>query len=112
MVNSSGISASSPGNPARAAPRRQERHDGRFLQRPQGRRSERAEDFTERVIPLAVEYADREVIVGSAEHLGMKCRRQGNAYLIIILDGGSDEEVYSRPSVSPPSLNKPMPLTF
>ncbi len=47
------------------------------------------------VIPLAVEYVDRPVIEASAEYLGMKWpATKGNGYLIVILTGASDDEVY------------------
>jgi glycolate oxidase len=47
------------------------------------------------VIPLAVEYVDRTVIEISADYLGMKWpATQGNAYLIVIITGANDDEVY------------------
>ena len=47
------------------------------------------------VIPLAVEYVDRDVIEASAEYLGMKWpATKGSAYLIVIVTGANDDEVY------------------
>jgi len=47
------------------------------------------------VIPLAVEYVDRDVIEASAKYLGMKWpATKGNGYLIVILTGANDDEVY------------------
>ncbi len=47
------------------------------------------------VIPLAIEYVDRTVIEISADYLGMKWpATQGNAYLIVIITGSNDDEVY------------------
>lgn len=47
------------------------------------------------VIPLAVEYVDRDVIEASAEYLGMKWpATKGSAYLLIMVTGASDDEVY------------------
>jgi len=47
------------------------------------------------VIPLAIEYMDRDVIETSAKYLGMKWpATKGSAYLIVILTGASNDEVY------------------
>ena len=47
------------------------------------------------VIPLAIEYVDRIVIETSAKYLGMQWpATQGSAYLIVILTGANDDEVY------------------
>ena len=47
------------------------------------------------VIPLAVEYVDRAVIEASAEYLGLKWpATKGDCYLIVILTGASEDEVY------------------
>lgn len=47
------------------------------------------------VIPLAIEYMDRDVIETSANYLGMKWpATKGSAYLIVILTGANDDEVY------------------
>ena len=44
------------------------------------------------VIPLAVEYVDRDVIEASAEYLGMKWPvTKGSAYLLIMVTSASDE---------------------
>ncbi len=49
------------------------------------------------VIPLALEYVDREVIEVSAEHLGMKWpAEKGQGFLIVILTGDSEDEVYAQ----------------
>lgn len=48
------------------------------------------------ILPLAIEYMDRGVVINSAEHLGIEwpCST-GAAYLMIIVDGTTDEEVHS-----------------
>lgn len=47
------------------------------------------------VIPLAVEYVDRDVIEMSAEYLGMKWpATKGSAHLVVIVSGANDAEVY------------------
>jgi len=47
------------------------------------------------VMPLAIEYMDRTVIETSAEYLGMKWPgTQGSAYLMVILTGANEDEVY------------------
>lgn len=47
------------------------------------------------VIPLAIEYMDRDVIETSVKYLGMKWpATKGSAYLIVILTGASNDEVY------------------
>ena len=47
------------------------------------------------VMPLAIEYVDRTVIESSAEYLGMQWpATQGKAYLVVILTGANDDEVY------------------
>jgi glycolate oxidase len=49
------------------------------------------------IIPLAVEYVEKEVIEISAEHLGMHWPAQkGQAHLIITLTGSSDDDVYQQ----------------
>ncbi|MFH0847064.1 MAG: FAD-binding oxidoreductase [Chloroflexota bacterium] len=48
------------------------------------------------VIPMALEYVEREVIETSAGYLGMKWPAdKGEAFLIVILTGNSEDEVYS-----------------
>lgn len=48
------------------------------------------------IIPLAIEYLDRTTAEGSAESLGMDWpSKVGSAYLMIIVEGGSEEEVRS-----------------
>ncbi|GAI32162.1 unnamed protein product, partial [marine sediment metagenome] len=47
------------------------------------------------VIPLAVEYVDRDVIEMSAEYLGMKWpATKGSAHVIVIVTGANEDEVY------------------
>ncbi|GAI32487.1 unnamed protein product, partial [marine sediment metagenome] len=47
------------------------------------------------VIPLAVEYVDRDVIEMSAKYLGVKWpATKGSAHLIVIVTGANDDEVY------------------
>lgn len=47
------------------------------------------------VMPLAIEYMDRTVIETSAKYLGMQWpANQGIAYLMVILTGANDDEVY------------------
>ena len=49
------------------------------------------------VIPLAAEYVDRPVIEASAEYLGLKWpASKGKGFLIVILTGANDDEVYSQ----------------
>lgn len=49
------------------------------------------------VIPLAIEYMDREIAELTANYLGMKWpAQQGKAYLIVILSGSNEDEVYSQ----------------
>ena len=49
------------------------------------------------VIPLAIEYVERYVIEISANRLGMKWpATKGQAFLIVMLTGDSDDEVYSQ----------------
>jgi len=49
------------------------------------------------VIPLAIEYVERDVIEISARRLGMEWpAKKGKAYLLVILIGDSDDEVYSQ----------------
>lgn len=49
------------------------------------------------VVPLAVEYVEKDVIEKSAEHLGMQWPAQkGQAHLIITLTGASDDDVYQQ----------------
>ena len=49
------------------------------------------------IIPLAVEYVDRDVIETSAKYLGMKWpATKGSAFLVVILTGANDDEVYSQ----------------
>ncbi|MFH1487036.1 MAG: FAD-binding oxidoreductase [Chloroflexota bacterium] len=49
------------------------------------------------ITPLAIEYMDRSTVEISAEHLGMEwpCKA-GTAYLMIIVDGESAEDVHSQ----------------
>ncbi len=48
------------------------------------------------IIPLAIEYMDRGMVEISAEHLGMEWPSQtGTGYLMIIVDGTSQQEVHS-----------------
>lgn len=47
------------------------------------------------VIPLAIEYMDRDVIETSAKYLAMKWpAAKGSAYLVLILTGANEDEVY------------------
>ena len=49
------------------------------------------------VVPLAIEYVERDVIEISARRLGMEWpARKGMAYLLVILTGDSDDEVYAQ----------------
>jgi glycolate oxidase len=49
------------------------------------------------VIPLAIEYIERDVIEMSATHLGMKWpATKGQAYLLVMLSGDSEDEVYAQ----------------
>lgn len=49
------------------------------------------------IIPLAIEYVERDVIEISATRLGMKWpATKGQAYLIVILTGDSEDEIYSQ----------------
>ncbi len=49
------------------------------------------------IIPMAVEYTERRIMEITAEHLGLKWPpAKGNAHLIIILAGTSEDEVYSQ----------------
>lgn len=49
------------------------------------------------MIPLSIEYMERELVDKSAEHIGEEWpAREGNAYLYIIVTGGSEDEVYSQ----------------
>ncbi len=49
------------------------------------------------VIPLAVEFMDREIAELTAKYLGMTWPAQkGTAYLIVILSGTNEDEVYSQ----------------
>jgi len=49
------------------------------------------------IIPLAIEYVERDVIEISATRLGMKWpATKGQAYLIVILIGDSEDEIYSQ----------------
>jgi len=48
------------------------------------------------VIPMAIEYTEREIMEITAEHLGMKWPpAKGSAHLIVILVGASEDDVYS-----------------
>ena len=52
------------------------------------------------VIPLALEYVDRDVIQISADHLGMKWpARTGTAHLLVIITGSNDEDVYEQAGI-------------
>jgi glycolate oxidase len=49
------------------------------------------------VIPLAVEYVERHVVEVSANYLGLKWpAARGEAFLIVILTGAGEDEVYSQ----------------
>lgn len=49
------------------------------------------------VLPLAIEYIERREVNRSAEHLGREWpAKQGNAYLMIIVEGASEDEVYGQ----------------
>ncbi|MCH8864906.1 MAG: FAD-binding protein [Chloroflexi bacterium] len=49
------------------------------------------------VIPLAIEFIERDVVEMSATHLGMKWpATKGQAYLLVILTGDSEDEVYAQ----------------
>jgi len=49
------------------------------------------------VIPMAIEYVDHEVILFSAENLGMKWpAEKGKAHLLLILAGVSEDDVYAQ----------------
>ena len=49
------------------------------------------------VIPLAIEYIEREVIEISAKRLNMEWpAKKGNAFLMVILTGDSEDEVYAQ----------------
>ena len=49
------------------------------------------------VIPLALEYVERDAVDISAEYLGLKWpASQGSAYLIAIVTGASEDDVYSQ----------------
>jgi len=50
----------------------------------------------EGIIPLAIEYVERDLMEKSAEKLGLRWPvEKGEVYLLIIVTGGSREEVYS-----------------
>ncbi|MBN1151793.1 MAG: FAD-binding oxidoreductase [Dehalococcoidia bacterium] len=47
------------------------------------------------IIPLAIEYVERDIIEISARHLGLSWpARKGDAHLIFTVDGNSEEQVY------------------
>jgi glycolate oxidase len=47
------------------------------------------------IIPLAIEYVERDIIEISARHLGLAWpARQGDAHLIFTIDGSNEEQVY------------------
>lgn len=49
------------------------------------------------VVPLAIEYVERDVIEISAKRLNMEWpAKKGNAFLIVILTGDSEDEVYAQ----------------
>jgi len=49
------------------------------------------------VIPMAIEYVDHEVILFSAENLGMKWpAEKGKAHLLLILAGANEDDVYAQ----------------
>ncbi len=49
------------------------------------------------VIPLAIEFIERDVVEMSATHLGMKWpATKGQAYLLVMLSGDSEDEVYAQ----------------
>ncbi|MEA3408029.1 MAG: FAD-binding oxidoreductase, partial [Chloroflexota bacterium] len=48
------------------------------------------------IIPLAIEYVERDLIEESAEHLGEKWpAKEGNAYLYIIVTGADEDALYA-----------------
>ncbi len=50
----------------------------------------------EGIMPLAVEYVEKDLIEESADHLGKKWpAKEGEAFLIIIITGNYEEELYS-----------------
>ena len=49
------------------------------------------------VVPLAIEYVERDVIEISAKRLNMEWpAKKGNAFLIVILTGDSEDEIYAQ----------------
>ncbi len=49
------------------------------------------------VIPLAIEFIERDVVEMSAKYLGMKWPAvKGQAYLLVMLSGDSEDEVYAQ----------------
>ena len=49
------------------------------------------------IIPLAVEYVERDIIEISAAHLGLTWpARSGNAHILFTVDGDSEDEVYKQ----------------
>jgi len=48
------------------------------------------------ILPLAIEYIEKREVVRSAEHLGKEWpAKKGNAYLMFIVQGASEDEVYA-----------------
>jgi glycolate oxidase len=47
------------------------------------------------VIPLGIEYVEKDCIIPTAKMLGKTWPADGDAFLIIIVDGNTDEELYS-----------------
>ena len=48
------------------------------------------------ILPLAIEYIERREVVRSAEHLGKEWpAKKGNAYLMLIVQGASEDAVYA-----------------
>ena len=48
------------------------------------------------ILPLAIEYIERREVVRSAEHLGKEWpAKKGNAYLMFIVQGASEDAVYA-----------------
>lgn len=55
------------------------------------------EILKEGMIPLAIEYMERELVERSAEHLGKEWPvEEGNAYLYLILTGQDEDSAYSK----------------
>lgn len=49
------------------------------------------------VVPLSIEYVERELVENSAHHLGTEWPdKEGSAYLYVIITGSNEEELYSQ----------------